>query len=377
MGKVKILHCADLHIGAAESFLGEKAESRRFETLITFEKIVDLAISEDVKTVAIAGDLFDSNTIENSFFDSVINKIASAKGIKFIFAAGNHDPLDSRSCFTKSGLPENLYILDKKDSCFIFDDIGLCVYGRSFETAFLKGEERFGIKLQNSDYVNLMVQHGELKSDLTSRYNAITRSFIETSGMDYIALGHIHKRTEIGKIGETYFAYCGCPEGQGFDETDQKGVYLGEIGDGQCNLEFIPVAKRQHIVEDIDISGLDSSTEICEKILSALKEKYSDSFGENLYKIRLCGQLDAEKDIAVGEILSRISDKVYFIKIKDCTEPSYDLNMLSKEASLKGIFVKKMCERMEKADEQEKEMLKKALNIGLKAFTREVGYVED
>jgi len=377
MGKVKILHCADLHIGAAESFLGEKADSRRYETLITFEKIVDLAIAENVKVVAIAGDLFDANTIENSFFVSVINKISASDDIKFVLSMGNHDPLDSRSPFLKAKLPENLFILDKKDCCITFDDIGLCVYGRSFESAFLKGEETFGLKIQNNDYVNLMVQHGELKTDLNSRYNSITRRFIEESGMDYIALGHIHKRTDIGKIGKTYFAYCGCPEGQGFDETDQKGVYLGEIGDGQCNLKFIPVAKRQHIVEDIDISSLTDSSEISEKIIATLKEKYGDNYSENLYKIGLVGQFDSEKELLVSEINSRIADKVYFVKTKDKTEPAYQLEVLQKEASLKGIFVKKMLERMSNADEEEKKLMHSALIVGLKAFTKEVGYVED
>ena len=40
MKSVKILHCADIHIGAAESFLKNNAESRRIETLLTFEKII-------------------------------------------------------------------------------------------------------------------------------------------------------------------------------------------------------------------------------------------------------------------------------------------------------------------------------------------------
>ena len=40
MESVKILHCADLHIGAAASFLNERAENRRFEALLTFERIM-------------------------------------------------------------------------------------------------------------------------------------------------------------------------------------------------------------------------------------------------------------------------------------------------------------------------------------------------
>lgn len=372
---LKILHCADIHIGARESFLGEKAESRRYETLITFEKIVDLSVEKGVQLVALAGDIFDSNSVESRLTDGVFKKIAEAKAIKFVFCAGNHDPLNSYSPFLKENLPENLYVLDTKDDCITFEDIKTKVYGRSFESAFSKGEEEFTLKVDD-DYVNLMIQHGELKSDLSSQYNSITRKFIEQSGMDYIALGHIHKATDIGKIGNTYFAYCGCSEGQGFDETDQKGVYVGEIGDGRCDLEFIPVSKRMHILEKIDVTGLDSSSEICEKILSAIETKY-ENYSENLYKISLTGSIKPEEAISVAEISSRIADKVYFVKLRDETCIAYDYETLSKEASLKGIFVKKMLEKAENADDSSKKLILKALALGLKAFDTEVGCNED
>ena len=302
MPVLKILHCADIHIGARESFLGEKAESRRYETLITFEKIVDLAVEKGVQLVALAGDILDSNSVESNFTDRIFKKIAEAQSIKFVFAAGNHDPLNSRSPFLGADLPKNLYVLNTDDDCKTFEDIKTKVYGRSFESAFLKGEEKFTLTA-DGDYVNLMVQHGELKSDLSSQYNSITRRFIEESGMDYIALGHIHKATDIGKIGNTYFAYCGCSEGQGFDEADQKGVYVGEIGGGQCNLEFVPVSRRMHIVEKIDISGLESSGDISDRIITVLAEKYGN-YSENLYKISLTGSVKPESEISVAEILS-------------------------------------------------------------------------
>ena len=377
MRTVKILHLADIHIGAAESFLSEKAESRRYETLITFEKIVNLAAENGVQVIAAAGDIFDSNTVESNFIEGVFNKIAEKSDIKFVFAAGNHDPLDSRSPFLNRKLPENLYVLSPRDDCKVFDDIGLCVYGRSFDSMFLKGEERFTLNPAREDYVNLMVQHGELKSDLNSDYNAITREFIINSGMDYIALGHIHKRTEIGKLGETYFAYSGCPEGQGFDETGEKGVYLGEIGKSTCELEFIPVARRKHIVEKIDILGISDSGEIAAKITDTLKEKYGEYYSENLYKIELIGSIPPETPVTVSEIQSRLSDKVYYIKIKDSTEPCFDLEALSNVVSLKGIFVKNMLKAIENANEDKKVIYKNALKIGLKAFIGEVGFNED
>ena len=47
-----------------------------------------------------------------------------------------------------------------------------------------------------------------------------------------MALGHIHKRTEPLRFGNTVCAWPGCPEGRGFDELGEKGFYQGIVTDG-------------------------------------------------------------------------------------------------------------------------------------------------
>ena len=375
MNTVKILHCADIHIGAAESFLKTNAESRRMETLLTFERIIDLSISKGVEIIAIAGDLFDSNKVSDRFIDAVLKKIGES-GIKTVFAAGNHDPLDAESPFLTRDIPDNLFVLGTEDECITFEDLKVKVYGRSFGSAFLQGKTAFTME-PDKDYVNLMVQHGDLCSDLSSDYNAITPSFVKKSGMDYIALGHVHKRTPIGNIENTYFAYCGCPEGQGFDELDEKGVYIGEIGKGVCKLEFMPVSKRQHIHHKSDITSHSGNDEISRAVINELREKYGDSFADNLYKIELTGAVSPEAIIDTAEIESRLGEILYFVKCKDSTEYSIDLNALSTEKSLKGIFVKKMLEKEQNCDPSQLATIKQALKLGLKAFNTEVKYNED
>jgi len=376
MSTVKILHTADIHIGAAESFLGVSADARRFETLLTFERILDLGVSQGVQIILIAGDLFDSNRIEERFTEAVFNKILSIAPIKVVFSAGNHDPLNAESPFVTHNLPQNLYVLGTKDECIRFEDIGVCVFGRSFENVYLKGEEQFTLT-PDSNYINILVQHGELKSDINSDYNAITPRFVKSSGADYIALGHVHKRSDIGRIDNTFFAYCGCPEGQGFDELDEKGVYIGEIGKGICNLQFIACSKRKHISEKIDVTGKADSEEISTHILNTLKGNYGEAFTDNLYKIELVGEISSQTQIIISEIESRISAQLYFAKLKDSTEYLLDLETLAKENSLKGVFVKNMCEKMQSVSENEKALYKKALTLGLKAFSAEVKYDED
>ncbi len=375
MNSVKILHCADIHIGAAESSLGTLADSRRAETLIAFEKIISLAKEECVNILLIAGDLFNSNNIESSFVDRVFECFKSIPDVKVVYSAGNHDPLNAESPFKKYKLPQNLFVLDTKD-CFVeFDDLNTRVYGKSFKEVYMQGVERFSLDTDDN-FINLMCIHGDLRSDLGSDYNSITSDFIKSSGMDYIALGHVHKRTDIGKIGNSYIAYCGCPEGQGFDELGEKGIYVGDVSKGVCNLQFEPIAKRMHLAENVDISGLMSSSEIAAHILQFIKEKYPQNFADNLYKIILTGELEEGAAISLPEIATRLNDMVYYAKLRDKTEIKIDFEALSHETTLKGIFVKNMMAKIDAADQENKQILKDALNIGLKAFSGEVTYDE-
>lgn len=376
MNSIKILHCADIHLGFYENSIGVTAESRAAETLLTFEKIISTAKENNVDFLLISGDLFNSNNIEKKFIDSVFESFSKIPEINVIYAAGNHDPLNSDSPFKKYTIPENVHVLDTKDCCVEFKDLNTRIYGRSFKEVYLKGEANFSIKPDDS-FINIMCLHGELKSDLQSDYNSVTNNFIADSGMDYIALGHIHKRTEVQKINNTYFAYCGCPEGQGFDELGEKGVYLGTVSKNDCQLNFVPVAKRMHICENVDVSDCFTSADVYSKIMGVVEQKYPNAPFENLYKIVLTGFVEENADFSIPEISGRLLENLYFAKIKDKTQIKIDFNVIAKEPTLKGIFVKNMLNKIENAADQEKENLIYALNLGIKAFNSEVTYYED
>lgn len=376
MKTVKILHSADLHIGAEESFLGTKSKERRFETLLTFEKAVNEAKKRGVRLFLMAGDLLDSNNIEKEFINGILDCINEAENIRFIYAAGNHDPLNCLSPFSViSKLPENLYVFPTNDNVLTFEDLNVKIYGKSFSEVFCSGEDRFSLTA-DEDYINILCVHGELDGEMSGNYNCIKREFIESSKMEYIALGHIHKRSEIRNINGTYFAYSGCMEGHGFDETGEKGVYIGEIGKSFCELKFIRTSKRLYLTEEVDITDLRDEKEVCEKILTDLAQKY-DNFSDNLYKIILKGSYEEGKKLKSEEISVRLSEKLYFCKVTDSSFVSLDLKALSIENTLKGLFVKKMLEKIENSEDCEKESLQAALNIGLAAFDGEVSFDED
>ena len=71
---LKILHTADIHLGAKFSGLGNKGVSQREQLRITFENVIASAINERVNIVLIAGDLFDANQQPKKNIDLVIEQ---------------------------------------------------------------------------------------------------------------------------------------------------------------------------------------------------------------------------------------------------------------------------------------------------------------
>lgn len=60
--------------------------------------------------------------------------------------------------------------------------------------------------------MHLGLLHGEI-DPAEHRYDPLQKEEIAASGLAYLALGHIHKRTEPLRFGNTVCAWPGCPEG--------------------------------------------------------------------------------------------------------------------------------------------------------------------
>lgn len=91
------------------------------------------------------------------------------------------------------------------------------------------------------------------------------------------------------------------------------------------------------------------------------EEKYDEN---KYYKIILVGNKKIE--INTNEILNNIN-YTNIIKIKDKTKLEIDLEKISKQNNLKGIFVRELLEKIEQEPEN-KELIEKAMEVGLLAF---------
>ena len=87
-----------------------------------------------------------------------------------------------------------------------------------------------------------MCLHGEVGVP-GSRYDPISEAELARSGMAYIALGHAHAFSGLRRAGDSFYAWPGCPEGRGFDETGDKGVIVADVRAGE---RLRPLRPRLH-----------------------------------------------------------------------------------------------------------------------------------
>lgn len=336
--ELKIIHTADIHFDTAFSGLSDvgKASVRRQDLRNTFSRIISLAQNADV--VFISGDLFDGKAVSQTTLDFLKREFAKIPYVKVFIAAGNHDCFDANSVYANFHFGENVHVFGTQPE--VVETEFADIYGVSFQSA---NEHRIllpDFNVKNPEKLNLLVLHGNVAGE---GYNPVKVEDLEKCGMDYVALGHIHLTSGLQKRGMCYYAYPGCPEGRGFDETGEKGVLALSVSKAGTTAAFVPTCERIYHNLFIDVS----SAEYPEDIAELLQEKCSGN--QHIYRFHLTGESHFPIDTQVLE--SQID--AFEVFVLDETTPKVDVSKLSEEFTLKGLYTKFALEEKESMNEED------------------------
>jgi DNA repair exonuclease SbcCD nuclease subunit len=365
----RILHCADIHFDSplTSNLSTELAAIRGEELRETFSKIIEYA--KNVDMLLIAGDLFNSKFVSRETIAFLTSKFAQIPDTAVFIAAGNHDFL-SPDCYYKTiDFGKNVYVFSEKFEKVEIPRLQTAVFGVSQSQAH--HTETLVQELDVSkNYANIMLLHGDVVgSGQLSEFHPISREFIENSGMNYVALGHVHAFSGINRAGLVAWSYSGIPEGRGFDELGDKGFIAGTVTNSGADLEFITCCKRRyHTIEvEIPIDILDNEARTNFLVEQALNVGSRDDF----YKISVIGEVPPKYPINVDIITNKLNSALYYAKISDDTIFEYDYDELSKEVGVRGLFVKNMRERIYNSSGEEQKIAELALKYGLEAMSAE------
>lgn len=348
---IKFLHAADLHLDSPFASLPpQQAGERRAEQRALLTEIVELCNRERCDLLLLSGDLFDSDNAYQDTIDALVRALRTCSARVFI-APGNHDFYSPGSPYATAQWPENVHIFrNPAIESVVIPELGCEVYGAAFTGANAPSLLN-GFRVRDDGLLNLMVLHGDATQP-DSPYNAVTRSQIADSNLDYLALGHIHALQTPEPVGKTTYAWPGCPMGRGFDETGEKGVLLGTLRSAQCDLTFVPMdAKRYEIL----------SVEAGDDPLAAI-DAAMPAHAENLIlRVKLTGEAD---EIDVPVLHAALSPRVYSLTIRDNTTPKRDLWADLEGDTLRALFLRELKSELD-APDADAELVNLAARFGL------------
>ena len=361
MSEIKILHAADLHLDSAfEALPAGKAALRRSEQRELLSRLSALAQQEKVQLVLLAGDLFDS---DNSYYETgeQLARTLAGIGAPVFIAPGNHDFYSPRSPWARLKLQGNIYLFTENTIRGMeLPALGLRVYGAAFN------EKRSGPLLRGftaerrEGFRNVLVLHGEVGARADGTYNPIAEEEIAASGMDYVALGHIHKASGLLRAGDVWYSWPGCPEGRGFDETGERYVNLVTLADdGTCRLEQRCIATRRYETLRVDVTGGDP--------LLAIHTLLPDESVRDVYRITLTGEVDEAPDLS--RLRQNLSELFFELQLRDETRPRQALWERAGDDTLRGLFLKELKRQYDDApDDGARREIEQAARWGLAAL---------
>lgn len=359
--RVKLLHCADLHLDAPFTSLSDSmaAETRRRELKLAFRKIIAAAKEEAADLLLVAGDLFEHGYVGKSTIQLLSDGFESLGEKQVLIIPGNHDPIVTDSYYGSFTWPANVHILAEPNLKFEPASSCVSIYGGIPET------------VPDSGRVNILMLHGTVDMNPDGRaFNSVSSAELDALGMDYIALGHFHNRISgAGARGRIFNP--GSPEPLGFDEEGDHGVFMVEIekseGKSSIKSRFMPTNSRSYRNVPVRLEECATDEQAAEKAEKA----FDAGAAGDLYRITFQGTTAAGFRPNIGRIAGYLKDRTFYLKIKDSTLPAYDLEGIRNEPGLRGVFTGKMLARAaQSADEEERSLIMQALYYGLEAIER-------
>jgi exonuclease SbcD len=375
---LRLLHTADVHLGARHADLGDRAATQRERQFAAFVATVDLALAEKVDLVLIAGDLFDSNTQPRRSVERAaaqIKRLVDAR-VRVVIAPGTHDVFDRASIYRAYDIAalagavgsDLVTVLDPDHADVHLQSLDLVVHGRCYATKRAPQSPLAGLDVSTDDratwHVGLLHAAVAIEGRTDGDDVVITTDEIAASNLDYLALGHWHSFSK-GKAGPTTYAYSGAPEPIALDQ-DRAGHALLVTLDAADGTKQVVIEERKVGRTTFERIQLDAATVGTQP---GLVESLVARADENLVlDVELIGVRPDELDLHVDEVETELADRFLKVRVRDRSVAPLPEGPVASADTVLGAFIRDLEARVaevEAADDTETaNELRDALRLG-------------
>ena len=348
---LRLLHTADVHLGARHDDLGEAAAAQRERQFAAFKATIDLAIAEKVDLFLIAGDLFDSNTQPRRSVERVAAELKRLVGarIRTVIIPGTHDCYDRSSIYRTYDLPTMAGSGPDDDLVTILTPTVPSVHLAACDVvvqATIFGTKRaphsplrdLQVAAEPAATWHVGMVHGAIAIPGRTDHDevVVTKEEIGASGLDYLALGHWHSAQQ-GKAGGTTYAYSGAPEPVAVNQDGAGKVLLVQL-DGSGATKTVQVLERKvgrtHFEKrDIDAAKVGTQAELL-ATLSAMADP------DLVLDVRLTGVRPDELDIDPTEVEEQLKGSFLRVRLRDVASAALTDGTLPSPDTIAGAFIR-------------------------------------
>ncbi len=375
---LRLLHTADVHLGARHADLGDRAATQRERQFAAFVATIDLALGEKVDLVLIAGDLFDSNVQPKRSVEraaSQLQRLVDAR-IRVVIAPGTHDVYDRASIYRAYDLAAMAGALGSDLVTVLAPDhhdvhlksLDVVVHGRCFATKRAPHSPLDGLDTSKDDratwHVGLLHAALAIEGKTDGDEVVITTAEIAATHLDYLALGHWHSLTK-GKAGRTTYAYSGAPEPIALDQDGAGNALLVSLDEADGK-KTVTVEERKVGRTRVEKMQVDAASVGSQPSLVAKLAERSDQ--DLVLDVEIIGVKPDELDVHVDEVETELADRFLKVRVRDRSVAPLPEGPVVSADTVLGAFIRdlevQIAEAEARDDEATSNELRDSLRLG-------------
>lgn len=370
---MRILHLADVHLGASFASFGPHAAERSEAVLRAFRDLPEIARKHEVHAVVVAGDLFDSPRPGERIAAEareIFRRLLEVVPAVFM-VPGNHDPLVIPGPY--ADLPAAAHVFsapDPGDPVRVETEAGLLhVYGFAYDFAH-EPDPLARFRRVEAEGTHVALLHGAVRdAPHWSGGDSLRLAGPELAKLDvdYIALGDYHRfrpPAEFAADGSVPACYSGSFAALDHTESGLRGLVLAEVSaDSAPVVRLLPSdVPPVQAIADLDVSNCADDLEIVDRVAELVEEG-------SLPVVTLSGQTEFAVD--PDRVQAGLAARFPFARVRDRTQyyDSATLAELAARDDVVGHVARLGLDRIrDGADDAEVGLRERALRKALRAM---------
>ncbi len=368
---IRLLHLADVHLGAVYSGFEPIAERRGEEVLAAFRTIPDVAATEKVHAVLVCGDLFDGPRPSERCIAVArdVSRRLQEAGLPVFAIPGNHDSAVLNPSLYGEALPgAQVFSEPAFGPPFTVETHGgpLHVYGIAADPAH-NSDPLGSFRRSAEPGVHVVLLHGALQDAphwAAPSSLSLTHDRLSEIEADYLALGDYHRFRPPTEFDRAPACYSGSFAAVDIAENGARGFAIAEVASGQPPVVrhiSSGVREVEHLGE-VDVSTCSDELDVAEMLGERAPEGC-------IPVVRLVGEptfpLDSQK------VRTNLEERFGCVRLEDATRffASTRLAEIAQERTIAGHVARLGLRRLEESQPPEQRLEgERALRIALRSL---------